>query len=476
MPFTQINLGTTDNDGTGDSLKVAGAKINNGFSSLDYSDIANTPTIPSATSDLTNDSGFITETNYLGVYISLAALNTAHATSTAGKYADVDAGAGTDVVRYIWDADDNKFVEQGATGGTTTVEDVLTSTSTANALSANQGKALKDAQDIIDARTALDATGFSNNLETTDDDLQKIANKVDALNTKVINWLDNTNGGTFLPNAIVNYNGVLYVNLTGTNTDTDPSLDATNWSVYTSKSYNITKGMFGDDVFIPSRVGLYDRSDICTPTTPVAPNVILNEIFNGNTLPVGMTHYGETGASGTVATGELTLTAPTASADWASTLDLGLTISDLDTASYVIDYRAKTNNDNVFFGVVLSKIDPATLADPYYYSTTKGATDVISAYASSFTLEELRLIDWETANPTPTAVAYPLASQLEYRDYRMTITPTEITIIELKENTTVTRTTTIPRTGTWFVLFNNSGINSVVQDVVQLAKIKITKL
>ena len=42
-------------------------------------------------------------------------------------------------------------------------------------------------------------------------------------------WISNTNGGTYLTNDVINHNGTLYRNLTGTNTDTTPDVDALNW-------------------------------------------------------------------------------------------------------------------------------------------------------------------------------------------------------------------------------------------------------
>ena len=43
------------------------------------------------------------------------------------------------------------------------------------------------------------------------------------------NWQSDTDGGSYLTNAIIAYNGVFYRNRTGTNTDTAPDGDATNW-------------------------------------------------------------------------------------------------------------------------------------------------------------------------------------------------------------------------------------------------------
>ncbi len=51
---------------------------------------------------------------WLGSYNSLAALQSAHPTGTPGNYADVDTGAGNDVIRYIWDENDNKWVAGGS--------------------------------------------------------------------------------------------------------------------------------------------------------------------------------------------------------------------------------------------------------------------------------------------------------------------------------------------------------------------------
>ena len=49
---------------------------------------------------------------YLGLYTSLAALELAHTAADPGQYAYVDQGAGQDIVVYIWDDDDSKYVLQ----------------------------------------------------------------------------------------------------------------------------------------------------------------------------------------------------------------------------------------------------------------------------------------------------------------------------------------------------------------------------
>lgn len=53
-------------------------------------------------------------THWRGVFPSKAALESGVSNPVAGDYADVDAGAGHDAERYIWDASDNKWVVQSS--------------------------------------------------------------------------------------------------------------------------------------------------------------------------------------------------------------------------------------------------------------------------------------------------------------------------------------------------------------------------
>ena len=64
--------------------------------------------------------------HFKGLHASLAALQAAHPTGAAGDYADVDAGAGVDVVRYLWDVTDAEWVAQAAAGGSMTAAQVKT--------------------------------------------------------------------------------------------------------------------------------------------------------------------------------------------------------------------------------------------------------------------------------------------------------------------------------------------------------------
>lgn len=48
--------------------------------------------------------------HYRGTFLSISALQTAFPSGAAGDYADVDAGAGSDVARYVWDATDGAWI------------------------------------------------------------------------------------------------------------------------------------------------------------------------------------------------------------------------------------------------------------------------------------------------------------------------------------------------------------------------------
>ena len=64
----------------------------------------------------TGDIAALTPEMYRGMFVSLAALNAAVPTASAGDYADVDSGSGSNVKRYIWDTSDAAWVEQAGSG------------------------------------------------------------------------------------------------------------------------------------------------------------------------------------------------------------------------------------------------------------------------------------------------------------------------------------------------------------------------
>ena len=62
--------------------------------------------------------------HYRGTFINLAALETALPTAEEGDYADVDAGAGAPVQRYIWDESDSEWVAQAGSADPITAAQV----------------------------------------------------------------------------------------------------------------------------------------------------------------------------------------------------------------------------------------------------------------------------------------------------------------------------------------------------------------
>jgi len=138
MTITPLNLGAVANDGNGQDLRSGGGVINDNFAELDQRVTAAQGTADAAvisldskvdkipgkglsTEDFTtsekNKLAGLQPAHYRGTFITLAALQAGVVTPTAGDYGDVDAGVGSDVQRYIWDATDTKWVLQGASGG-----------------------------------------------------------------------------------------------------------------------------------------------------------------------------------------------------------------------------------------------------------------------------------------------------------------------------------------------------------------------
>lgn len=63
--------------------------------------------------------------HFKGLFASLAALELALPSAVAGDYADVDAGTGSDTVRYLWDVSDAQWVPSGS-GTPLTAADIKT--------------------------------------------------------------------------------------------------------------------------------------------------------------------------------------------------------------------------------------------------------------------------------------------------------------------------------------------------------------
>ena len=64
--------------------------------------------------------------HFKGGYTTLSALTSAHPTGIAGDTATVDLGVGSDVVTYIWDVNDSKWVQEKGLGTTETAASIKT--------------------------------------------------------------------------------------------------------------------------------------------------------------------------------------------------------------------------------------------------------------------------------------------------------------------------------------------------------------
>lgn len=60
--------------------------------------------------------------HFRGVFATLAALQAAVPTANTGDYAFVDPASGTDVIQYLWDNNDSKWVYNGPTAGVTAAQ------------------------------------------------------------------------------------------------------------------------------------------------------------------------------------------------------------------------------------------------------------------------------------------------------------------------------------------------------------------
>ncbi|MDB9954496.1 hypothetical protein OAD49_02930 [Flavobacteriaceae bacterium] len=74
-----------------------------------------------------------------------------------------------------------------------------------------------------------DAVTINDAVRLYEDGLYRVINGNNVKITNLDAWTSNTNGGTYTANTLVVHDGVIYRNLTGTNLDTTPDSDATNW-------------------------------------------------------------------------------------------------------------------------------------------------------------------------------------------------------------------------------------------------------
>lgn len=97
----KIAIGNTSGVNTGDETPTS--------VKTKYESNANTNAYTDA--EKTKLSG-LESSKFLGEFVSLLALQTAFPSPAVGSYAYVDGGVGSDVIKYIWDTTDNKYIEQ----------------------------------------------------------------------------------------------------------------------------------------------------------------------------------------------------------------------------------------------------------------------------------------------------------------------------------------------------------------------------
>lgn len=131
-------------------------------------------------------------------------------------------------------------------------------------------------------------------------------------------WQSNTDGGTYLTNAIVAYNGVFYRNLTGSNSDTNPNSDVTNWTTSGANDVLVKVGLNGnrsdftnisndashvrwDDLYNTKIIDTHNAFDLAN-TTFTAPMDGWYEVFSSfrfNTaLANGILYWAKNGVNG----------------------------------------------------------------------------------------------------------------------------------------------------------------------------------
>lgn len=125
----QVQADWTESDSSDPSYIAHKPTLAAVATSGDYTDLSNTPSIPTATSDLTNDSGFITSSDIPAQVQSdwtesdtsdpayIAHKPTLAAVATSGDYSDLSGTPTINNVPAVTSSDDNKVLKASYTGG-----------------------------------------------------------------------------------------------------------------------------------------------------------------------------------------------------------------------------------------------------------------------------------------------------------------------------------------------------------------------
>jgi len=100
------------------------------------------------------------------------------------------------------------------------------------------------------------------------------------------NWISNTNSGTYAIDHLVSYNGAIYKNITGTNTDIAPDLDSTNWEVLKSSILSDADGDTKIQVEESADEDLI-RFDLAGTEKFVMRGSTIEPVNNGNSVFIG---------------------------------------------------------------------------------------------------------------------------------------------------------------------------------------------
>ena len=207
-----------------------------------YNDLSNKPSIPSKTSDLTNDSDFISKSNTSGLIKNDGTIDSTNYSTFSGSYNDLSnkptipdelADLSDDSThRLVTDSEkttwNNKSDFSGDYDDLTNKPTIPTATS--DLTNDSNFTTLSSVHSDL-----VDYVGSLSNLNFNADDIVDALNILDDyINNKILTILgldtDNwSSSNTYAKGDTCCYDNKIYMNLTGTNTSTNPASDTTNW-------------------------------------------------------------------------------------------------------------------------------------------------------------------------------------------------------------------------------------------------------
>ena len=130
-----------------------------------------------------------------------------------------------------------------------------------------------------------------NQTDTNADDFIKNKPTIPDEVVEVPLWQDETTApGIYSLDSIINYNGTLYKNLTGVNTDTTPDIDATNWASLGGGSGTYVFPLFAESTGALTSSTYYSFGN-------GSDNVGGGIVFYGNAKIIALSHASSTGGT-----------------------------------------------------------------------------------------------------------------------------------------------------------------------------------